>query len=190
MRIIQVVSDKRAGVWYFDKETGKLIEISESTMLNINDMSNIPITGIIVGVSCGLMGLKSYLSSMSLNISHKYFFVAACISMIISYIYASRHVQKLALIVRDQGRKHDLETGVLRYISMAGKKNYIYLGLFTIIIFIIGAASLYIYMKTAKEISFLLMGILSLDVTVMAIVTLHPIQKLLFWIKAGKLRES
>ena len=48
MRIIQVVSDKRAGVWYFDKETGKLIEISESTMLNINDMSNIPITGIIV----------------------------------------------------------------------------------------------------------------------------------------------
>ncbi len=79
---------------------------------------------------------------------------------------------------------------MLRYISMAGKKNYIYLGLFTIIIFIIGAASLYIYMKNAKEISFLLMGILSLDVTVMAIVTLHPIQKLLFWIKAGKLRES
>lgn len=95
-------------------------------------------------------------------------------------------MRKLALIVRDKGRKHSLESEVLRTISRAGKKNYINLGLVTIIVFFIGAASMYIYIKNTMETDFMLISILSLDVIVMAIVTLHPVQKLLFWIKVRK----
>lgn len=188
MKIIQIVSDKQAGVWFYDKQDQKLIKISDDMLRDINDLGNVPITGIIIGISCLLTGFLSYVSSLNLEKYYGVVFVFAGLSMFCAFIYARQHMRRITAEAKDIGQIYDLESDILRCIAKAGNRDSIILSVIFILMLFIGSGLFYKFLfLDGREIGTLLMSIFVLDIIVMILVTLHPVQKMLFWIKAGKM---
>lgn len=188
MKIIQIVSDKQVGVWFYDKQDQKLIRISDDMLRDINDLGNVPITGIIIGISCLLTGFLSYVSSLNLEKYYGVVFVFADLSMFCAFIYARQHMRRITAEAKDIGQIYDLESDILRCIAKAGNRDSIILSVIFILMLFIGSGLFYKFLfLDGREIGTLLMSIFVLDIIVMILVTLHPVQKMLFWIKAGKM---
>jgi len=188
VKIIQIVSDKQVGVWFYDKQDQKLIRISDDMLRVINDLGNVPITGIIIGISCLLTGFLSYVSSLNLEKYYGVVFVFAGLSMLCAFIYARQHMRRITAEAKDIGQIYDLESDILRCIAKAGNRDSIILSVIFILMLFIGSGLFYKFLfSDGREIGTLLMSIFVLDIIVMILVTLHPVQKMLFWIKAGKM---
>lgn len=97
-------------------------------------------------------------------------------------------MKKISLAAKDVGRKYKLDSNILKYITKAGKKEYLIWSMMFITIHIVGFGYFYAFLYMGKrEIDVLIMWIFALNLMTMILVTVHPIQKLLFWVRVRKL---
>lgn len=186
MRMIQVASDKEIGVWYFDKQEQKLIGISQSTMLQVNSGENIPVVGITAGLGSILVAVGTYLTKQGVCINYKALIAFICINILCSYIYTRHYVRKVAEGVKQIGRQYEVCEEILQQISRAGVKVYVSLSIVTGFMIAMTALCIFLYLKTQSFVMILTI-IVAIDTVTMLIVTLHPLQKILFWVKVRKL---
>ena len=173
MEIIQIASDKKGEIWFFDKHEKKLVKMDIGIMQDINGTKNVPITGIIMGGSSILLGLMAYFSYVKYDVDCLTLAMLISISLLISYMYARHYLKKVEGKVRSVGHK-------------GGIKAYIAFGELLVIAAITGFICTYIYFKS-REIRMLILGILSIDYLFSGIIILHPVQKMLFWIRVKRL---
>lgn len=189
MEIIQIASDKKGEIWFFDKQEKKLIKIDGGIMQNINGTKNIPIAGIIMGGSSILLGLMAYFSYVKYDVDCLVLVMLISFSLSISYMYARHYLKKVEAKVRSVGHKYDFSQEVLSNICKSGVKAFIAFGELLVIVAITGFVCIYVYIKS-REIRMLILGILSIYYLFSGIIILHPVQKLLFWIRVKTLYRS
>lgn len=186
MRIIQVAADKDAGVWYFDKSEQKLIRVSLETTQQVDSARNLPVIGIVAGGGCAISGIAVYLSSRMPYVNERIQFLLICISTLIGYLYQKHHEDVITAEAKKTGRMYDLTLEVLTCLSQASVKIHImYVGFLAVMIAMTWFG-LYMYPKD-HDLRGLIVGVGGPGIITMLIVTLHPLQKLLFWIKVRNL---
>lgn len=186
MRMIQVASDKEIGVWYFDKREQKLIEISQSAMTQMNNGEDIPVVGITAGVGSILTAAGTYLAKQGVHINYGLLRIFICINVLCLYMLSKYYLRKVEQTVEQLGKRYEVTSELLRYISGAGMKIYIMLMLVVIGVFVMLGWTYFLYIET-QNIVLIFAAIIGGNVVTMLIVTLHPLQKILFWVKVRKL---
>lgn len=186
MEIIQIASDKKGEIWFFDKHEKKLVKMDIGIMQDINGTKNVPITGIIMGGSSILLGFMAYFSYVKYDVDCLTLAMLISISLLISYMYARHYLKKVEGKVRSVGHKYDFSQEAVSNLCKGGIKAYIAFGELLVIAAITGFICTYIYFKS-REIRMLILGILSIDYLFSGIIILHPVQKMLFWIRVKRL---
>jgi len=96
------------------------------------------------------------------------------------------YLRKVEQTVEQLGKKYEVTSELLRHISGAGMKIYIMLMLVVIGVFVMLGLTYSLYIET-QNIVLIFAAIIGGNVVTMLIVTLHPLQKILFWVKVRKL---
>lgn len=186
MKIIQIAADKQLGYWYFDKQERQIIKVSYDRMRQMDTINGSPFIHIAVISGCILAAIGAYLTRRGLYIETRNMWLFVGVSVVLSYIYATIRTRRFADEAKKSGRIYPFTAEVLQYVSQIGRKIYaIYLLMLFVLIAMTGLG-LYFYPKEG-DIRMAIVGVGGMGAVVMYLVSLHPFQKLLFWIKVRKL---
>jgi len=186
MKIIQIAADKQLGYWYFDKQEKQLIKVSYDMMRQMDTINGSPFIHIAVISGCILAAIGAYLTRRGLYIETRNVWLFVGVSVVLSYVYATIRTRRFADEAKKSGCIYPFTAEVLRYVSQIEKKIYIISLLMLFVLIVITGLGLYFYPKEG-DIRMAIVGVGGMGAIVMYLISLHPFQKLLFWIKVRKL---
>ena len=186
MKIIQIAADKQLGYWYFDKQEKQLIKVSYDMMRQMDTINGSPFIHIAVISGCILAAIGAYLTRRGLYIETRNVWLFVGVSVVLSYVYATIRTRRFEKEEKKSGCIYPFTAEVLRYVSQIEKKIYIISLLMLFVLIVITGLGLYFYPKEG-DIRMAIVGVGGMGAIVMYLISLHPFQKLLFWIKVRKL---
>lgn len=188
MNLVQIATSKEYGAYYYDFSTSKIFYVPHDDLLELNNVRFSNLTGWFIGSLVVTMGIIGYVKNLQFDHSSSLLFLLVLIASIVSSALlcwlVKSNQKRISCLIRDRYRtaKHHLNlVQALRH----GRKIYVQLSIYVVILFIMAFISLGISLGSS-DILFALFTIVFFDSGTMMTTILQPFGKIAAYFRVKK----